>query len=379
MTPELLIESIYYHSWATASQTNLGLLKSLRDRFETFEYAWKHATNHLLATIAPETDIVRRKSNTDPRKEWEKLEKSAIHLILQENPDYPESLKQLPHPPMGVYVQGNFIQHSSVKNPLAQTLAHYVPLSVVGTRRPSPYGVIQTQRIIQSLAGTQTLIISGLAHGIDTIAHETALLENLPTWAVIGHGHNTFSYSRMSLVKLILESNLGCIISEYAPDTPALHYHFPQRNRIIAGLSPYTLVTEAPIKSGALITANSAFDMNREVFALTADIDRTDCAGNLDLIERSIATPITSYGQLPAILHNIARNSQQSLFAPPTQLLDANLQKIVDALTYKHATPVSQLLESTKIPTISLLFQKLSELEIEGLIEQVPGGYKLKK
>jgi len=370
MTPELLIESIYYHAWATASQTNLGLLKSLRDRFGTLECAWKHATNHLLATIASETDIVRRKTNTDPRKEWEKLEKSAIHLILQENPDYPEPLKQLPHPPMGIYVQGNFYQ---------QTLAQYTPLSVVGTRRPSPYGIIQTQRIIQALAGTQTLIISGLAHGIDTIAHETALLENLPTWAVIGHGHNIFSYSRMPLVKLILESNLGCIISEYAPDTPALAYHFPQRNRIIAGLSPYTLVTEAPIKSGALITAHSAFETNREVFALTADIDRTDCAGNLDLIERSIATPITSYAQLPVILHNIAKNSQQSLFAPTVQLLDANLQKIIDTLTYKHATPVSQLLESTKIPTVSLLFQKLSELEIEGFIEQVPGGYKLKK
>ncbi|MCX6733260.1 MAG: hypothetical protein NTX63_00420, partial [Candidatus Peregrinibacteria bacterium] len=119
--------------------------------------------------------------------------------------------------------------------------------------------------------------------------------------------------------------------------------------------------------------------MNREVFALTADIDRTDCAGNLDLIERSIATPITSYHQLPGILHGISKNSQQSLFKPPMQFTDADLQNIVDTLTYKYATPVSQLLESTKIPTVSLLFQKLSELEIEGLIEQIPGGYRLKK
>lgn len=379
MTSKILIESIYYHAWATASKSNLSLLHNLHARFTSFEYAWKNATGQLLATLSPETDIIVQKAKTDPRNEWEKLEKSTIHLILQENPDYPPLLKQLPHPPIGIYVQGNLYKNTSSINPLTQILTDYTPLSVVGTRRPSPYGIIQTQKIIQSLAQTKTLIISGLAHGIDTIAHETALLEDLPTWAVIGHGHNAFSYSRMSLVNLIRESNLGCIISEYAPNTPALAYHFPQRNRIIAGLSQYTLVTEAPIKSGALITAHSAFEMDREVFALTADIDRTDCAGNLDLIERSIATPITSYNQLPGILHGISKNSQQSLFKPPMQFSDTDLQKIIDTLTYKYATPVSQLLESTKIPTVGLLFQKLSELEIEGLIEQVPGGYRLKK
>ncbi|MCX6733743.1 MAG: hypothetical protein NTX63_02925, partial [Candidatus Peregrinibacteria bacterium] len=131
MTSKLLIESIYYHAWATASKSNLSLLHNLHARFTSFEYAWKNATNQLLSTLSPETDIITQKTKTDPRKEWEKLEKSAIHLILQENPDYPEALKQLPHPPMGIYVQGNLYKNTSSINPLTQTLAQYIPLSVV--------------------------------------------------------------------------------------------------------------------------------------------------------------------------------------------------------------------------------------------------------
>ncbi len=386
LSPELLIESMYFHAWATASLSNLSLLKNLHERFESYEYAWKHATNQLLSTLSPEIDITGRKPSIDPKKEWEKLEESTIRLIVLQHPDYPELLKQLPHPPLGIYVQGRLCGNSLHNSllPLTEILSDYVPLSVVGTRRPSPYGIIQTQKIIQALAQTKTLIISGLAHGIDTVAHETALLENLPTWAVIGHGHKKFSYARLPLVKLILESNLGCIISEYSPDTPALNYHFPQRNQIIAGLSGHTLVTEAPARSGALITARSAFEANREVFALTADIDRDDCAGNLYLIESQTATPITSYTQLPGVLHGVTNSLMQDSLFPakhtsrkPAKLDDPQLQSIIDTLTYKYATPVSQLFDSCNIPNIGLLFQKLSELEIEGLIEQIPGGYRL--
>lgn len=380
LPPELLIESIYYHALAVCSDTNISLLKKLHERFGSYEKAWKRATSQLLTTLSPDTDIVERKEKTDPKKEWEKLEKSEICLVLATHPDYPNLLKQIPSPPLGLYIQGDLISNISAA-PITQILSEFVPLSVVGTRRPTPYGILQTKKIIQALAGTRTLIISGLAHGVDSIAHETALSENLPTWAVIGHGHSMFSSERISLVKRILASSHGCIISEYAPDTPAISYHFPQRNRIIAGLTNHTLVTQAPARSGALITAKAAFDTNREVYALTADIDNEDCAGNLTIIEDFTAHPITSYAQLPQILHGITKTKQRSLFTPPPNFItrDPYLKSILDTLTYKYATPVSQLFESCGIPNIGLLFQKLTELEIEDLIEQIPGGYRLKK
>ena len=358
----------YLHAWNLVTQTNYRILNIIYKLFGSFERAWYEITPSQLAQIS-KIDLIQRKQKISPQKEWEQFQKiQNIRFITYDNPDYPSQLAQLSNYPFGLYIRGNYDPHTAEKR---------TNLSVVGTRQPSPYGVVQTQKIIQHLRWYPVTIVSGLADGIDSIAHETALMENLPTWAVIGHGHHTLRESKHDLARAIIENN-GCIMSEYPPGTPAEKFRFPERNRIIAGLSPVTLVTEAPEKSGANITAKIARDENREVFALCADIDRLDCQGNLQLIELHIATTLTSY---QALIHGLNLNDQPEQPDTKQQLplqhfTNENMNIVMREMSYKTSTSATELIEKTSIKDISEILQTLSLLEIEGLIEAVGGEYR---
>ena len=202
--------------------------------------------------------------------------------IIKEN--YPESLQEIPKTPEKLFVIGEI--------PEAE-----IYLGIVGTRKNSHYGKEVTEKIIEelsSLLGDQIVTVSGLAYGIDTIVHKASIKNNIRTIAIPGSGLDKkvlYPKENHNLADEIIK-NGGALISEFTWDYPASTYTFPQRNRIIAGLSRGVLVIEAPEKSGALITANFALDFNREVFAVPGPIFSENSKGTNKLIKEG-AIPVT--------------------------------------------------------------------------------------
>lgn len=197
--------------------------------------------------------------------------------------EYPELLARIHNPPRQIYCRGNMKLLSSFC------------IGVVGTRKLTAYGKEATEKIVSDLSGHDITIVSGLAMGIDAIAHQTALDAGLTTIAVLGSGiDDNCIYPRVNfkLAKEILNNN-GLIVSEYKPGFQANEKTFPQRNRIISGLSMGVLVVEAPEKSGALITTSFATEQNRDVFAVPGNIFSPNSKGPNTLIAKG-AKPVFS-------------------------------------------------------------------------------------
>ena len=189
------------------------------------------------------------------------LAKKKMALVLREDAQYPPLLRQIAHPPHLLYVYGE------------TDLTDRFPVAVVGTRRASAYGLTHTREIAAELAQTGVCVVSGLALGIDAAAHTGALDGGGRTVAVLGSAlDKPYPQENKPLMRRILESG-GSVVSEYAPGTPPSRYSFLQRNRIIAGMSLGTLVTEGPRRSGALNTATRTLENGREVFALPGNVD----------------------------------------------------------------------------------------------------------
>ena len=189
------------------------------------------------------------------------LAKKKMALVLREDAQYPPLLRQIAHPPHLLYVYGE------------TGLTDRFPVAVVGTRRASAYGLTHTREIAAELAQTGVCVVSGLALGIDAAAHTGALDGGGRTVAVLGGAlDKPYPQENEPLMRRILESG-GSVVSEYAPGTPPSRYSFLQRNRIIAGMSLGTLVTEGPRRSGALNTATRTLENGREVFALPGNVD----------------------------------------------------------------------------------------------------------
>ncbi len=202
--------------------------------------------------------------------------------ILEKN-KIPESLRQLPQPPKKLYIAGELPPEGTVY------------LAVVGSRKATHYGKDSVKKLISGLRGYPIAIVSGLAPGIDALAHESAMDAGLIAVGFPGSGisDSALSYNPNSkLIKNILDSG-GCLISEYEPEFKAQYYTFPQRNRLVAGISKASLIIEAQEKSGTLITARLALEYNKEVLALPGPINSEFSKGTNRLIRQG-ATPITS-------------------------------------------------------------------------------------
>ncbi|MBM7603335.1 DNA processing protein [Metabacillus crassostreae] len=196
--------------------------------------------------------------------------KISFTTTFQDN--YPTLLKQIADPPPILFYKGNI-----------SLASHSKLLSVVGTRFPSQYGRLALQHILKPLIKVNWVIVSGMAKGIDTIAHEAALSNNGETIAVIAGGLNhVYPKENIPLSEKIITSHL--LLSEHPPDTKPQKWHFPMRNRIISGVSIGTIVIQAKRRSGSLITAHQALEQNREVFAVPGSIFEECSSGTNELI-----------------------------------------------------------------------------------------------
>jgi DNA processing protein len=224
----------------------------------------------------------REKNETNINLIRSKLEKNEFKLLNIWDADYPEALKQIYDAPVLLFVKGN-LDYNYKRS-----------IGIVGTRRFTNYGEKQCREFVKAFGNIKMTIVSGLAYGIDSIAHLEALKVGSKCIAVIGSGFDFFYPPRnQKLFDQIVESG-GAVITEYPPNFVALPQNFPARNRIIAGLSRSTFVVEAAVKSGSLITAKFAFDEGRDVFALPADITRKGSDGCNHLIKNGIAKLVMS-------------------------------------------------------------------------------------
>lgn len=289
------------------------------------------------------------------------MEAFPIKTIKSEHKNYPALLSEIYHPPELLYYRGSL-----------EGAEHYI-LSVVGTRKPSNYGLRITRDLVSAVASRGITIISGLAYGIDAQAHVAALEAGGKTWAVLASGlDSVYPASHRNLAQKILEQG-GCLISDYPPGTEPLKQHFPARNRIIAGLSLGTLIAEAPDKSGALITANFALEYNREVLAVPGEVYNPCAVGTNRLIKQG-AKVVTEAADILEIFGLTDQSGTRPL--KPSRPLTDNENVIVELLRAGPQT-VDQIHEKCTLE-ISALNAALSQLELAEIIYQIePQTYAL--
>lgn len=220
------------------------------------------------------------KSMDEAEKVLLRMKEIGGRIITIDDEEYPELLKEIYLPPTVLYVMGAGLNSGDE-----------LRIAVVGTRKYSAYGRRAAEKLSRSLAEKGAVIVSGMALGIDTFASAAAINAGRKTIAVLGSGIDViYPYQNKDLYKAILRN--GTVVSEYPPGTKPLGYNFPRRNRIIAGLAQGTLIIQAPVKSGALITAHYALENNRDVFAVPGEIYDINQAGTNNLIKEG-AKPVT--------------------------------------------------------------------------------------
>jgi len=300
----------------------------------------------------------------DHARRWREGE--GRHVLALDDARYPALLLQTADPPLLLYVQGD-------PQALGQTQAAPC-LAVVGSRQPTPQGRAHARAFSRAFSQAGVTVVSGLALGVDGQAHEGALEGPSPTVAVVGTGPDLVYPSRhRELARRI--AGQGAIVSEYAPGTPSRPEHFPQRNRLIAGLSRGTLVVEAALQSGSLITARLAGECGREVFAIPGSIDSPQSRGCHALIRQGAMLVESPEEVLQELLPErsglaaaAAAPGAPALPPEPSPQSSAVLQ----ALGWE-PVDFDQLAARTGLPSAELSV-RLLELELDGHVSRLPGG-----
>lgn len=294
-------------------------------------------------------------------RELEYIRQQGVKCYCWGDADYPQRLAQCPDAPLLLFGRG--------KLPLNRPRQ----LAVVGTRHPTAYGQQLAQRTVELLAVYRPVVVSGLASGVDGVAHETALKAGLPTVGVLGHGlKSLFPAEHRNLLERMLER--GGVLTEYLSDVLPLPQHFPPRNRIIAGLSDAVVVVEAKRRSGALITANLGFSYNREVFAYPGRLTDGNSEGCNNLIRRNKAALLMQPTEVADSLQ--WREPANEKQAPPALTLPLDLteqeKKVYEVIVSQDAPDADtlMLLTGLSVPELSAV---LLSLECKSVVRCVAG------
>ncbi|MGM0632957.1 MAG: DNA-processing protein DprA [Pseudomonadota bacterium] len=284
------------------------------------------------------------------------------HIVALPDADYPESLKQIANPPPVLYLRGQ------------RCCLGDRQVALVGSRKASPYGREQAFSLARELAGRGITVTSGLAEGIDACAHRGALHAGGSTVAVLGNGIDVcFPGVNRELYEDIAAT--GLLISEFARGTPPKARQFPQRNRIISGLSLGVVVVEGTVRSGSLITARLAMEQNREVFAVPGSVRNPQSRGCHQLLREGAALAEQAGDVLETLELDGGPSPTADLFrvkAPP--VLPAALQAVLDQID-DDPVPIDHLVQRTGL-TLAELSRHLLQLEIRGRISRDASGYR---
>lgn len=333
-------------------------LQSLLDAFGDIEAAW-HAPAERLRQVGLPAKVVEAlieaQQHFDLDHEVGRLERSGFTAITMQDPAYPQPLREIDSPPLVLYLWGDLL-------PQDRWAA-----AIVGTRRATPYGKAVARELAAGLAACGLTVVSGLARGIDGIAHQAALEAGGRTLAVLGSGvDRIYPSEHRNLARAISQS--GAVISDYPLGTSPEGINFPPRNRIISGLSLGVIVVEAGESSGALITADFALEQGRDVFAVPGRIYDRNSRGTNRLIQ-SGAIPVTS---VEDVLEALNLEAVASATSPQLNLPeDAAERKVLQALG---SDPVHiDELQARCALTIAEVTACLSMLELRGQARQVGG------
>lgn len=292
-----------------------------------------------------------------PDQEAEKLERSAITILPFTDPNFPALLHEIPNPPALLYARGSWRDWNTV--PL---------IAIVGSRDYSPYGKQVAEELSRELSRAGVVVVSGLAFGIDSIAHEGSLAADKPTIAVLGGGIDDTSIAPQSHLRLAHQvCQNGVLLSEYAPDTPPTTGTFPARNRIIAGMTLGTIVVEAKEGSGSLITARLALDFNREVFAVPGSIFSELSMGTNALLKQG-AKLVTGVQDILNELQLETSFIQGHAKQVPTNLTDDE-QQILSCLT-RDGLHIDKVIEASRLETTRAV-SLITKMEMRGLIKNI--------
>lgn len=353
-------EAIFAHALTITTEYNSYYLSDLRTFFGSYKTAWgahEHDIAAALKNMEAAHGIAEKRQAIQLEKEEHILEKLRITLLLQSDASYPSQLCQISFPPPLLYIQGSLPQHM---NPA---------LAVVGTRMPTSYGREACRTLVHPVAAAGIPIISGLALGIDTEAHKTALAAKGYTAAIVGSGISRsvlYPSANKRLADEIISAG-GALISEYPPLLKATRWTFPQRNRIIAGLASAVLVIEARKKSGTLITARHALEFGRDVCAVPGSIFSTASETPHALI-REGAIPVTTPDDVFEAL------GMEKLL-PAKKTLAASLSQEEFKILAILAEPMqANEIARTLHTHISEIQRTLALLEIHGMVRNIGSG-----
>ncbi len=358
-------DRVYRHALRTIAGIGDGTLTRLITHFGSGEAAWLADADALAAvpklSSEKQSRLITDRKAINPLRLWNSLATLYINALTPEDADYPALLKEIPDHPGLIYTRGSFDWQST--RPL---------IAIVGSRKHSSYGVQVATQIATDLTRAGYVIVSGMAFGIDSVAHKAALTAPGDTIAVLGSGIDDNAITpvtHLGLAKNIMAH--GALLSEYPPGTPPSQGSFPMRDRLIAGLTVGTLVIEAGEQSGSLITAHCALDYNREVFAVPGSIFSPYSIGTNALIKRG-AKVVTGIQDILEELGDHTRTTTQSTLRDEmlTTLSDAEKQ-LYHVLT-EEPIHVDKIIKASRLTTqeASAL---LTILEMKGLAKNVGG------
>ena len=336
-------------------------MKKLIEAFDTMCDVFHASVPELVqAEIEPRIakQFCSERSAVDLQKELALLKEHGVAVVTIKDPAYPPLLKEIYDPPAILFYRG------TLPNP------EHFHLAVIGSRKPSLYGKQVVKTLVEPLAQTQTVIVSGLAYGIDAIAHKTTIDVQGTTVAVLGCGvdQNTiYPTANRLLAKSIIDQG-GAVLSEFPIGTPPLKQHFPFRNRIIAGMCKGTLVIEAAQKSGSLITARLSLESGRDVYAVPGPIHSPLSAGPNNLLKMG-AIAVT---QAKDILPHLYESQSPSNKTPyqPGSAEEATIYKLL-SIEPQH---LDELTRQSTLPS-SKVTSTLTLMEMKGSATHVGGQY----
>ena len=333
-------------------------MQALIQHFGDLEAAWKAAPADLAGAgmgLKVIERIVQARIQVDLDKVWDRIESQGIKILTWVDNAYPQRLKEIEQPPPVLYIRGEYLPDD------------LFAVAIVGTRRVTSYGRQITEELASYLAGHGITVISGLARGVDAIAHQTALKAGGRTIGVLGSGvDKIYPPEHRQMAEQMMRN--GAIVSDYAPGTPPDASNFPPRNRIISGLSLAIVVIEAGETSGALITAEFAAEQGREVFAVPGSILAPQSKGTNKLIQQG-ALPLLSVNDLMQALDLTRMGDQKAVRKIlPADETEARVMNVLSA----QPLHVDEIRNQTELP-IEKVSAALALMELKGMVRQVGG------
>ncbi|GAB4566451.1 MAG: DNA-processing protein DprA [Anaerolineae bacterium] len=333
-------------------------LRLLLDYFGSIEQAWQAPSDALMRAGLDRrslSNLLETRSTISLEDELARVERAGVRVLTWESPDYPRNLRPLEDAPPVLYVLGELLPRDEWA------------VAIVGTRRATPYGREAARRLAGDLAERGVTVVSGLARGIDAVAHQAALDAGGRTLAVLGSGVDViYPPEHRKLARAIRQA--GALISEYPLGTEPESGNFPPRNRIISGLSRGVIVVEAGIKSGALITARYAAEQGRDVFAVPGNIFQRGSSGTNKLIQDGAQVALSAEDVLSALqMEQVGAHTAARELLPADPVEEALLAHLSDEPLH-----IDELARRAELP-VSEVASRLTLMELKGLVRHMGG------